>query len=98
MLYQLQLIPYQDRRKNDGRLVDHVHTLWQRELDSNSSYGAPMLLLLLHERKRAGGTRMNCKKCEKVLEFHTDAWPIEIQPGVWTELWVCPDCGEERVA
>ena len=57
-----------------------------------------MLLLLLHERKRAGGTRMNCRKCEKVMDFHTDAWPVEIQPGVWTELWVCPECGEERVA
>ena len=86
------------RRKNDGGLVDHVHTLWQRKFDCNVSYRTRVLFLVLHERKRAGGCRMNCKKCEKVLEFHTDAWPIEIQPGVWTELWVCPHCGEERVA
>jgi hypothetical protein len=50
----IQLLYTIERRKNDGGLVDHVHTLWQRELDSNSSHGAPMLLLLLHERKRAG--------------------------------------------
>ena len=77
--------------------MDHVHTLWQRKFDCNCSYRSRLLFLLLHERKRAGGTRMKCSKCEKVLEFRTDAWPVEIQPDVWAELWICPHCGTEEV-
>ena len=41
---------------------------------------------------------MICKRCEGVLEFREHAWPVEIKPDVWTELWICPHCGEEWVA
>ena len=39
-----------------------------------------------------------CRKCKHIMKFHDDAWPLEIGEDVWTELWICPQCGEEDVA
>ena len=41
---------------------------------------------------------MKCKKCSYIMDFRNDAWPIEVSLDNWTELWVCPECGEEEVA
>ncbi|AXH75635.1 MAG: MqsA [Circoviridae sp.] len=86
-----------ERRKNNGRLVDHVRTLWQRKFDCNVSYRTRLLFLVLHERTRTGGHSMKCQKCGHEMNFREDAWPQEIKPGSWVELWICPKCGEEIV-
>jgi predicted RNA-binding Zn-ribbon protein involved in translation (DUF1610 family) len=83
--------------KNNGRLVDHVRTLWQRKFDCNVSYRTRLLFLVLHERIRTGGHSMKCQKCGHEMNFREDAWPQEIKPGSWVELWICPKCGEEIV-
>ena len=85
------------RRELDGWFMDHMSTLWQRKFDCNVSYGTRLLFLVLHERKRTGGHSMKCQKCGHEMNFREDAWPQEIKPGSWVELWICPKCGEEIV-
>ena len=41
---------------------------------------------------------MKCNKCGYDMDFHKDAWPVQIAQDVWTEQWVCPECGEEQIA
>ena len=85
--------------KNDGWLVDHVHILWQRNSSCNVPCGTRLLLLVLHERcfRISGGWRMKCTQCGQQLDFRSDAWPVEVKPDQWVELWICPECGYEEV-
>jgi len=40
---------------------------------------------------------MKCTQCGQELDFRSDAWPVEVKPEQWVELWICPKCGYEEV-